>query len=76
MLVKERFELVAEHNPIIGYGFIHEDNISKTLRNSLKYESVIYTPEMVRKYQYGHPYVLALFSADIKLMMSVYTIFI
>jgi O-Antigen ligase len=65
MLLKERFELVSEHNPIIGYGFIHEDNIPKKLRNSLKYGSVINTPEMVRKYKYGHPYVLALFSADI-----------
>jgi hypothetical protein len=65
MLLKERFELVAEYNPIIGYGFIHEDNLPKKIRNSLKYGSVIATPEMVQEYKYGQPYVLALFSADI-----------
>ena len=64
-LAKERFELVAEHNPIIGYGFIHEDNVPSALRTKLKYGSVIYTPEYVERYRNGHPYVLALHSADI-----------
>ena len=64
-LVQERFGLVAEHNPIIGYGFIHEGNVPDALRAKFKYGSVIYTPEYVEMYQYGRPYVLALHSADI-----------
>lgn len=64
-LAKERLELVAKHNPIIGYGFIHEENVPSALSAKLKYGSVIYTPEYVEKYRHGHPYVLALHSADI-----------
>ena len=65
MLLKERFVLVSKYNPIIGYGFVPGNSIPKKLRDSLKYGSVINTPEMVQKYKYGHPYVLALFSVDI-----------
>lgn len=64
-LFQERVSLVVDHNPIVGYGFIHEDNVPRKLRNSLKSGSVIYTPEMVKKYQNGHFYVLALYSVDI-----------
>lgn len=64
-LVKERIGLVYGQNPVVGFGFLHEGNVPDSLRNSFKNGSVIYTPEMVKKYRYGHPYVLALYSADI-----------
>lgn len=64
-LTKERLEMVAEYNPLVGYGFIHEEKVPNALRAKLKHGSVIYSPEYVQKYQYGHPYVLALHSADI-----------
>lgn len=64
-LAKERFEMVARHNPIIGYGFIHEENVPEALRNKLQYGSVVNTPEYKELYAYGHSYVLALHSADI-----------
>ncbi len=65
MTAKERVSLVAEYNPIIGYGFIHEDNVPASIRNKLKHGSVIYSAEMVERYRLGYPYVLALYSADI-----------
>lgn len=64
-LTKERLELALGHNPFLGYGFLHEDKVPNALRAKLKHGSVIYSPEYVQKYQYGHPYVLALHSADI-----------
>lgn len=64
-IAKERFMLVLAHNPVIGYGFIHEDDVPRTLRAKLKYGSVIYTPQYIERYQAGYPYVLALHSADI-----------
>lgn len=64
-LAQERFGLVAEHNPIIGYGFMHEDNVPSAMRAKFKYGSPIYTPEYVEMYRHGQPYVLALHSADI-----------
>jgi len=64
-LLQERTALVLSHNPIFGYGFIHEENVPKPLRDSLEYGSVIQSPEMMEKYKRGHPYVLALYSADI-----------
>lgn len=65
LLVKERIALVAERNPIIGFGFLHESDVPASLRREFKYGSVIYSPDMVEKYAHGHPYVLALYSADI-----------
>ena len=64
-LAKERIEMVAAHNPLVGYGFLHEDHVPSSLRKHLKYGSVIYTPEYVARYLDGYPYVLALHSADI-----------
>jgi len=64
-LAEERFVMVAERNPIVGYGFLNEDNVWPQLRNSLKAGSIIYSPAMVEAYRFGHPYVLALHSADI-----------
>ena len=65
LLVKERFQLVAKYNPVVGYGFIHENNLPKTLKDGLKYGSLVNTPEMREKYLQGHPPVLALFSVDV-----------
>lgn len=64
-LAKERFELVAQHNPLVGYGFIHEDNVPANLRNSFKYGSIIQTPAYRERYALGYPYVLSLLSVDI-----------
>jgi hypothetical protein len=64
-IAKERFMLVLAHNPVIGYGFMHEDDVPRALRAKLEYGSVIYTPEYVERYKAGYPYVLALHSADI-----------
>lgn len=65
MLLGERIQMVAETDPIFGYGFLHEDNISSRFRAKLDYGSVIHTAEYNEKYIWGHPYVLALYSADI-----------
>src|SRR6185437_3977676 len=51
--------------PVVGYGFIHEDNVPSALKAKLRYGSVIYTPEYVERYKAGYPYVLAFHSADI-----------
>lgn len=64
-LTKERFILVAEQNPFIGFGFLHENNVPAKLRNKLRYGSPIATPEYLDKYRSGHPYVPAFYSADI-----------
>jgi hypothetical protein len=66
-LARERFELVVQHNPLFGYSFIHEANLPATLKNKLQtmHGSFIYTPEYQRMYALGHPYVKALYSADI-----------
>lgn len=64
-IAKERFMLVLAHNPVVGYGFIHEDDVPRAIRAKLKYGSVIYTPQYIERYQEGYPYVLALHSADI-----------
>lgn len=65
LLVKERIGLVAERNPLVGFGFMHEDDLPGTVRAKFKYGSVISTPEMLEKYRHGHPYVLQLYSVDI-----------
>ena len=44
-LAKERVEMVVDHNPLVGYGFLHEDQVPAGLRKKLKYGSVIYSPE-------------------------------
>lgn len=64
-LVEERMILVSDHNPFVGFGFLHEEDVSPSLRSRFRYGSVIYTPAMKEKYAGGHPYVLALYSADI-----------
>ncbi|HED16043.1 MAG TPA: hypothetical protein ENI64_04395 [Gammaproteobacteria bacterium] len=64
-LVQERFSMVSKHNPVVGYGFLHENNIPHSMLNKMEYGSIDYSPEMVEKYKYGTPYKLTLYSADI-----------
>lgn len=64
-LTKERFDLVWERNPLAGLGFMHEDDVPSTMRNSFKSGSVITTPEYLKRYRYIPRYTLALYSADI-----------
>jgi len=64
-LTKERFGLVWERNPVVGLGFLHEDDVPAALRNSFKSGSVITTPEYLKRYRYNPRYTLALYSADI-----------
>lgn len=65
MLVKERIALVSEHNPVLGFGFLHEGDVSQDLRKEIKIGGAINTPEMQKKYAQGYHYVWALYSADI-----------
>jgi hypothetical protein len=65
MLAQERFSMVYSHNPVMGYGFLHESDVPQSMRNKLKYGSPDYSPEMLEKYKYGHPYKLLLYSSDI-----------
>ncbi len=62
---EERFVLVLDKNPYFGFGFIHEEIVPPKIRNKLRYGSVISTDEYLAMYKRNHPYVLALFTADI-----------
>jgi hypothetical protein len=64
-LAAERFQVVMHANPLVGLGFIHEDNVPPALRSNLHFGSVVSTPAYLLRYHYGSPYVLALYSADI-----------
>jgi hypothetical protein len=64
-ILQERLALVAEYNPLIGYGFLQDGYAPPELMHSLKYGSIIYTEEYEEKYSYGFPYVKALHSADV-----------
>jgi hypothetical protein len=65
MLAVERFDMVIEQNPLVGYGFLHEDEVPNAMRNKLKYGSIIYSDYYKALYRRGFPYMLALYSADI-----------
>jgi len=64
-LVQERFSMVSRHNPVVGYGFLHENNVPHSMLKKMEYGSIDYSPEMVEKYKHGTPYKLTLYSADI-----------
>jgi O-Antigen ligase len=69
-LAAERFSLVWERNPLIGYGFIHEDDVPSELRNSLKYGTALGgtaadPTAYSRSYAYSGNYVLGFYTADI-----------
>ena len=65
LLVKERIALVSEHNPIVGFGFLHEGDVPDDLRKKIKIGGAISTADMLQKYAQGYHYVWALYSADI-----------
>ncbi|MGD0492626.1 MAG: O-antigen ligase family protein [Steroidobacteraceae bacterium] len=69
-LAAERFSLVWERNPLIGYGFIHEDDVPSELRNSLKFGTALGgtaadPTAYSRSYAYSGNYVLGFYTADI-----------
>jgi hypothetical protein len=69
-LAAERFSLVWSHNPLVGYGFIHEDDVPSDLRNSLKYGTVLGgtaadPTAYSRFYEFSSHYILGLYTADI-----------
>lgn len=61
----ERFEMVSEKNPLVGFGFLHEDLVPLAVRNKIKYGSVITTEKYLKMYANSSTYTLALFTADI-----------
>lgn len=65
LLTAERFSLVASHNPIIGYGYLHEDRVPNGLRSGLHYGggNTVVTESSDQKYYFNDG--LALYSADI-----------
>ncbi len=65
LLTAERFSLVVFRNPIIGYGYLHEERVPNALRSSLRYGggNTVVTKLSDQKYYSNDG--LALFSADI-----------
>jgi hypothetical protein len=69
-LAAERFSLVWAHNPVFGYGFLHEDDVPAEVRNSLRYGTVLggtaADPEAYsRDYEFTGHYILGFYTADI-----------
>jgi len=64
-LADERFGLVAERNPVVGFGFIHENNVLERLKMKFRHGSVVGTEKYRRQYAYTDRYTVALHSADI-----------
>lgn len=69
-LAGERFSMVWSHNPLVGYGFIHEDDVPPELRHSLHYGTVLggtaADPTAYAKYAAFTDYnMLGLYSSDI-----------
>jgi O-Antigen ligase len=69
-LMAERFSLVLEHNPIVGFGFIHEDDVPAEIRYRLRFGTALSgtaeDPDAYTKsYVFSDAYVLGFYSADI-----------
>ncbi len=69
-LAAERFSLVWEKNPLIGYGFIHEDDVPSELRSRLRFGTVLGgtaadPTAYSRSYEFTSHYVLGFYTADI-----------
>lgn len=69
-LAQERFVLSWDKNPLLGYGFIHEDDVPSELRSGLLYGTVLAgtaeDPEAYsRTYDYSSSFVLGFYTADI-----------
>jgi O-Antigen ligase len=68
-LAAERFSLVWAQNPILGYGFLHEEDVSADLRNGLRYGTPLggtaADPTAFSRNDADGHYTLAFYSADI-----------
>jgi hypothetical protein len=69
-LLGERFGLAWEHNPLVGYGFLHEDNVPSELRSRLRYGTVLAgtaadPTAFSRSYEYTGSWVLGFYTSDI-----------
>ena len=69
-LAAERFSLVMGQNPVLGFGFIHEDDVPPGVRSHLHYGTALSgTAEdptfYERSYAFTGNYVLGFYSADI-----------
>jgi O-antigen ligase len=68
-LVAERVSLVWQHNPLVGYGFIHEEDVPPDLRKSLRFGTAMggtaADPTAYSRYNEGGHYSLGLYTADI-----------
>jgi hypothetical protein len=68
-LVAERFSLVWAQNPVVGYGFLHEEDVPADLRNGLRYGTPLAgtaaDPTAFSRNDADGHYTLAFYSADI-----------
>jgi hypothetical protein len=68
-LAAERFSLVWAQNPIVGYGFLHEEDVPADLRNSLRYGTPMAgtaaDPTAFSRNDADGHYTLGFYSADI-----------
>jgi O-Antigen ligase len=69
-LAEERFSMAWSQNPLVGYGFIHEDDVPSSVRSSLKYGTVLggtaADPEAYsRTYEFTSHFVLGFYTSDI-----------
>ena len=63
LLTSERFRLVAAHNPVVGYGFMHEERVPEEIKSRLRYGSLLVVPSDDKKLHFADG--LAWYSADI-----------
>jgi hypothetical protein len=68
-LAAERFSLAWARNPVVGYGFIHEEDVPFDLRNRLKYGTPLSgtaaDPTAFSRYDSDGRYTLGFYTADI-----------
>src|SRR3984957_8638540 len=68
-LAAERFSLVWTQNPLLGYGFLHEEDVPADLRNGLRYGTPLTgtaaDPTAFSRNDADGHYTLAFYSADI-----------
>jgi O-Antigen ligase len=69
-LAAERFSLVWAENPLVGYGFLHEDDVPSDLRRGLKYGTPLGgtaadPTAYSRGYELSGHFILGLYTSDI-----------
>ena len=62
-LAAERFSLVWAQNPIVGFGFLHEEDVPAELRSNLKYGTPV--GGTAGRFDSDGHYVLGLYTSDI-----------